>query len=185
MSERLYVQIEVLTQKLAQAEAQVRDLSTDVSGAIGATAGAAIVERMEQALTRSMHSVSTSPLTVTAIVVDLNNLKSVNDSFGHAAGDEFIRRAACALTSAFNRSGDYVIRTGGDEFLVLLDDGGSGFDWAKGTAQDALASAGISAAVGAASTTFYHSVDSTIAAADARMYMDKAEQRRMADGESA
>ena len=57
------------------------------------------------------------PLSV--IVADLDGLKTVNDSLGHAAGDELIKSAASLLSHVF-RSDDLVARLGGDEFVVLL-----------------------------------------------------------------
>ena len=56
---------------------------------------------------------------VSVIVVDVDGLKSVNDSTGHAAGDTLIRRTAALLRGAF-RDEDVVARVGGDEFVVLL-----------------------------------------------------------------
>ncbi len=57
------------------------------------------------------------PLTV--LLLDLNNLKYVNDKFGHAAGDELIKYFAERLNKAI-RGSDLAVRMGGDEFLVLL-----------------------------------------------------------------
>lgn len=64
---------------------------------------------------------------IIALYVDLDGLKELNDTHGHAAGDEAILRTAEALR-ATTRDGDVVGRLGGDEFLVVTaasdDDGG-------------------------------------------------------------
>lgn len=59
------------------------------------------------------------PFPVSAIIVDLNNLKTVNDQLGHAAGDALLRRAGEALAKAI-RKPYQAARIGGDEFVVLL-----------------------------------------------------------------
>jgi diguanylate cyclase (GGDEF)-like protein/PAS domain S-box-containing protein len=56
---------------------------------------------------------------VSIIMSDLDKLKDVNDKFGHAVGDELLRRAASVIRSAF-RSEDIIARMGGDEFAVIL-----------------------------------------------------------------
>jgi two-component system chemotaxis response regulator CheY len=53
------------------------------------------------------------------IMVDLDDFKSINDRFGHAAGDEALRRVAAVLQES-RRAYDYTGRWGGDEFLVIL-----------------------------------------------------------------
>ena len=54
-----------------------------------------------------------------AAVIDLDDLKPINDTLGHAAGDRAIRAVAHALRSVV-RADDLLFRWGGDEFLVLL-----------------------------------------------------------------
>ena len=49
--------------------------------------------------------------------MDLNLLKMVNDTFGHAGGDMLLQSAAKCMTSVY----DQVYRVGGDEFIALLD----------------------------------------------------------------
>jgi diguanylate cyclase (GGDEF)-like protein len=56
---------------------------------------------------------------VSVIIVDLNNLKPVNDVFGHHTGDKLIRRAAEVLTASVGL-GFVVARIGGDEFIVIM-----------------------------------------------------------------
>ena len=54
----------------------------------------------------------------TILFFDLNDFKRVNDSFGHQAGDECLKRFAAALRASF-RPGDHIIRYAGDEFVVI------------------------------------------------------------------
>jgi diguanylate cyclase (GGDEF)-like protein len=51
------------------------------------------------------------------VVCDLNNLKTVNDTLGHKAGDTYIRKACSVLCGIFDHSP--VFRVGGDEFVVI------------------------------------------------------------------
>ena len=53
------------------------------------------------------------------LTADLNGLKQVNDSQGHAAGDELIKAAAECLKKCFESYGD-IYRIGGDEFAAML-----------------------------------------------------------------
>ncbi len=57
-------------------------------------------------------------LTFALIVCDTNNLKIINDTQGHAAGDEYIKASARLLCDIFVHSP--VFRIGGDEFIVFL-----------------------------------------------------------------
>jgi diguanylate cyclase (GGDEF)-like protein/PAS domain S-box-containing protein len=56
---------------------------------------------------------------VSIVVADMDNLKYVNDKYGHSAGDTLIRTVARVLRMTF-RADDIIARSGGDEFVVLL-----------------------------------------------------------------
>lgn len=56
---------------------------------------------------------------IAVLFFDLDHFKSVNDTFGHDAGDEVLREASLRLRNTV-RKGDSVIRWGGEEFLIIL-----------------------------------------------------------------
>ena len=75
----------------------------------------------EQALEREFARARRTKAPFSLVVLDIDHFKSVNDRFGHAAGDEVLTQVSKVLTSIL-RASDLAIRWGGDEFLVLLPD---------------------------------------------------------------
>lgn len=119
------------------------------------------------------------------LMCDLNDLKGVNDRFGHDKGDEYIRRSAGIIQEAF--PGAPLFRIGGDEFVVQLD----GFSQEQVTrgimamekAVKAYSAGNIFPAGIAAGYAFYDpgkdvSLESTLARADTYMYRKKHKMKR-------
>jgi len=73
----------------------------------------------ERELSRSIAYMKRYYATGAVIVLDVDRLKPINDSFGHAAGDEVLKAVAATLAKIV-RASDVVGRLGGDEFALLL-----------------------------------------------------------------
>jgi diguanylate cyclase (GGDEF)-like protein/PAS domain S-box-containing protein len=72
-------------------------------------------------LDRLGHALERPGAQIAVALLDIDNFKLVNDSLGHSAGDELLRKVAPRLTDAL-RPGDTIGRLGGDEFVVLLEE---------------------------------------------------------------
>lgn len=108
------------------------------------------------------------------IVADVNGLKRANDTLGHNAGDALIASTAKALANRFGR--ERVFRTGGDEFLVVLQDYTID-EISEGVAsvKSYLRSIDVSVSLGVAYAASYNGgFEAMQKIADARMYEDKA-----------
>jgi len=71
---------------------------------------------------------------LSVIMLDIDDFKVINDTFGHQVGDEYLKKTAETLTSVFKRESDIVARYGGEEFIVLLP--GVNADHARQLAED-------------------------------------------------
>ncbi len=119
------------------------------------------------------------------LYLDLDNLKDINDSYGHAAGDQALSVAARRVRSCL-RADDVVARIGGDEFLVLLP-GMAGQEAASVAERirDAVSrpirtddgSTVTTVSIGIATSTPDDDVDTLIARADRAMYAAKVSGR--------
>jgi diguanylate cyclase (GGDEF)-like protein len=121
----------------------------------------------------------------TALMLDLDNLKEVNDVHGHAAGDELLRRVADVLRAAV-RPTDRLYRWGGDEFLLLLPgaraaDARRRVDAVVARANQSLPADSLEVlqlSVGAAEFAGGEALEPALSRADAAMYEEKSRRRR-------
>ena len=123
------------------------------------------------------------------IMSDLDNFKQVNDRSGHLMGDYVLSQIATILKSCV-RGSDYVVRYGGDEFLILLpetDEQGAGIvrqrvltkvaEWDHNSRVGDLP---ISLSLGLYLHVTGQTADKDVAEADARMYAEKQAIKRAA-----
>jgi diguanylate cyclase (GGDEF)-like protein len=78
-----------------------------------------VLDRADQLLARARRL----DVPVTALFVDIDDFKQINDRFGHRAGDEVLRRVGARLRTVL-RDSDTVGRLSGDEFVMLVDSAG-------------------------------------------------------------
>lgn len=109
---------------------------------------------------------------MTVVVGDANGLKKLNDTNGHEAGDELLKKIARILQDS-SRVSDVVARVGGDEYRILLPETNSqqAEKWLQRT-QEALTANGISLSIGMADVDITN-IDVSIKLADERMYQAK------------
>ncbi len=121
------------------------------------------------------------------IVIDMDDLKQINDTYGHLVGDKFIKELA-KRSLAIARTTDTVARLGGDEFAVILtpvdaDVGVEHFvERLKSTLQQPITLNGkqypLKASIGASSyQEDTQNLDSLIELADMRMYKNKTDRK--------
>lgn len=104
------------------------------------------------------------------ILLDLNELKELNDRFGHAVGDALLEQTGLCI----RRLTDHGYRIGGDEF-VLIDDSASidTFEAFVEHVRSTFATHEIGLAIGAVHSTTGRRIDDVLHEADARMYQEK------------
>lgn len=107
------------------------------------------------------------------LMIDLDGLKQVNDTYGHGAGDELIVRAANALRVA-GRDVDVVARLGGDEFAILaIECDAAGADVVAQRVRRELGHANVPASVGTATRGYEAGLTEAVLQADRLMYQEK------------
>jgi len=118
------------------------------------------------------------------VMVDVDNFKRVNDTFGHQIGDEILRHVATLLHSG-SRQVDFVGRYGGEEFCMLLPDTHlKGAADVANRARSAIASAPygctqITASFGVCSYSEGMSATELVSAADGALYKAKEDGRNL------
>jgi len=140
-------------------------------------------------LTRELARAERLKTEVSLLVMDLDNFKDINDTYGHHVGDRALREVASVLRIGI-RPYDICVRYAGDEFIVVLS-GCSGEEAERKrlelqTAVDSLqfeARSGtmLSLAISIGAAVFPHDGDSyetLLATADSRMYRDKTRRKR-------
>ncbi len=118
------------------------------------------------------------------IMVDLDDLKRTNDTYGHRAGDALLRHTAHVLRATIRES-DVVARLGGDEFAaLLLESDEVATRTAAQRIEDCLEHAGIGASVGWSTLDGSREIDAALHEADAAMYASKCSRKQPSQANS-
>jgi len=138
----------------------------------------------EQALVGALAACRRYRTDAALIYIDLDRFKTINDRFGHAVGDETLRRVAGILASEL-RGSDIIARLGGDEFAVILNRAGRTAAEAKAESlaravEDAPPGPGGPIRLSYGVRAFEPGVEAAqmLAEADAAMFVRKGERRR-------
>ncbi len=118
------IRADITSRKEAEAEAQRMALHDALTGLPNR-------RLMNDRLIKTIQSKERYPGFGAVLLMDLDHFKEVNDTLGHALGDELLRKIAQRLTDCV-RKVDTVARLGGDEFVIILDK--VGFDSASAIA---------------------------------------------------
>jgi diguanylate cyclase (GGDEF)-like protein len=116
MTHRLEQRVTERTSELEVANRQLEALSS-IDGLTAVFNRRFFDERLSEEAARCSRS---GPLSM--LMIDVDRFKDLNDSLGHQAGDECLRRIADAISANVNRGADTVARYGGEEFTVILPD---------------------------------------------------------------
>jgi diguanylate cyclase (GGDEF)-like protein len=141
-----------------------------------------------RALDEHLAAARDSLRSLTVLAIDVDDLKVVNDTWGHACGDELLRTVAGLLVEQA-RATDVVIRSGGDEFFVVLDqpDARAGAELTEriraaiarvATTAEEPWLAGLRLSIGHAAMADGVPTELLIPLADERMYVDKRRKDR-------
>lgn len=100
---------------LAQKTRQLEDISK-----IDALTGIYNRRHFNQILDLEWKRGSREKRLLTMIMLDIDHFKHINDSYGHLAGDDYLKSVAAILKGSFKRCTDVIARYGGEEFAILL-----------------------------------------------------------------
>lgn len=178
-----YLAVSTDISKIKNAEAALYQIA-NYDGLTGIPNRTLFYEHLERALTR----IRKTQKSLAVLFIDLDGFNLINDSLGHAAGDQFLKEIVQRMRACLS-SFDIFSRIGGDDFTIILE-GVSGLDQIRSVAESLIASIAspyhltsseiiLSASIGiAVAPVDDDSVDGLIRKAEAAMYDAKTTGKR-------
>jgi len=177
----------------AEDDETLRDLASLIEDELRVSSQVTVDDLTQVANRRGFHQIANHMLSlcrrtgadIELAFFDLDGFKDINDSYGHAAGDELLKHFAKLLIKCF-RTADVIGRLGGDEFVVLLAGSGGTSDAGIARLEEMAAKADceikqkLAWSVGRIQfdPDRHTTIESLIADADGCMYDDKARRRK-------
>jgi diguanylate cyclase (GGDEF)-like protein len=114
--------LEARNKELNATRIQLQDANSQLLKlvSIDGLTGIANRRHFDEVLTREVRRCLRERQPLSLILCDIDGFKRYNDSYGHARGDDTLKRVAQAVEKTFRRAGDLAARYGGEEFAIVL-----------------------------------------------------------------
>ena len=182
--------LEVRALRLANIQQYIASQETQAASMVDAVTNVFTRGFLQDLLTSEISRAERTNRSLALLMCDINDFKRINDQYGHLMGDYVLSQIAAILKSCV-RGSDYVVRYGGDEFLLLLpetdNEGGETVRQrlhakiAEWQASNGLVDVPISVSLGLYFHVTGQSPEKDVAEADARMYAEKQATKGSAD----
>lgn len=188
VNRRLEVKVEERTEALNKALREVSDLVVQMDSMLHQVEQLAVTDTLTESFNRrkfdevavlEQQRVLRGKLPFSVIMLDIDRFKRVNDCYGHSVGDQVLKHL-CDVVRRLIRTGDMLIRWGGEEFLIILpatqlDEAGPLAERIRvAVKQEHFPSVGqITVSLGVAQLRIEDSIDSLIQRVDQALYRAK------------
>ena len=109
--------LRIAEQKLLASNQQLKNMTV-----IDGLTGVGNRRKLEEFLSHNWGRVCREGNPVCLLLLDIDYFKNYNDSYGHLEGDDVLQKIAEAIRTLYRRTGELVVRYGGEEFLVMIVD---------------------------------------------------------------
>jgi diguanylate cyclase (GGDEF)-like protein len=118
----MFMRMSRLNRQLLMAEQGLLESNQHLRGmtVIDGLTGVGNRRKLDEFLANNWGQVCRNANPVCVMLLDIDYFKKYNDTYGHIAGDECLKKIANTISHLYRRSGELVIRYGGEEFLIMV-----------------------------------------------------------------